>query len=129
MIFIIPIFEGSIKNMSVNVTDPKVITGIYDKNIIILRPVYGRQRYKCGFCGYDTENKKRYRRITAPSDIIMHLAIEHTIDYRIGCKIAKKRQHYLKPWKDPESLFCDTVFLEEYIKKSVARGDECKDEV
>ncbi len=37
-------------------------------------------------------------------------------------------RHYLKPWKDPESLFCDTEFLEEKMMLSLRKGKECKDE-
>ena len=33
----------------------------------------------------------------------------------------------LKPWKDPESLFCDTEFLKNLIGKEPAKGTECKD--
>lgn len=38
-----------------------------------------------------------------------------------------KRIVFLKPWKDPESLFCDTKFLEELLCKEITKGDECKD--
>lgn len=31
-------------------------------------------------------------------------------------------RHPLKPWKDPESLFCDTEFLEGLLGKRIARG-------
>lgn len=37
------------------------------------------------------------------------------------------RRHPLKPWQDPESLFCDTKFLEEYLGKAPTKGTECKD--
>jgi hypothetical protein len=40
-----------------------------------------------------------------------------------------KRRFPLKPWKDPESLFCDTVFLERLIGKEIRKGSECKDKV
>jgi len=33
----------------------------------------------------------------------------------------------MKPWKDDQSLFCDTSFLEDLIKKPVAKGKECSD--
>ncbi len=36
-------------------------------------------------------------------------------------------RHPLKPWKDPESLFCDTEFLKKLIKKTPKKGIECKD--
>lgn len=32
----------------------------------------------------------------------------------------------LKPWKDPESLFCDTKFLREFFGKEPRKGEECK---
>lgn len=32
-----------------------------------------------------------------------------------------------KPWKDPESLFCDTEFLTTLIGKEPTKGKECKD--
>ncbi len=35
--------------------------------------------------------------------------------------------HPLKPWKDPESLFCDTEFLRKITGKEPTKGDECKD--
>lgn len=33
----------------------------------------------------------------------------------------------LKPWQDPESLFCDREFLEKLVGKEIAEGDECRD--
>ena len=35
-------------------------------------------------------------------------------------------RHPLKPWKDPESLFCDTEFLTKFIGKKPTEGRECK---
>lgn len=35
----------------------------------------------------------------------------------------------VKPWEDPESLFCDTSFLNKEFGLDVRKGDECKDEV
>ena len=32
----------------------------------------------------------------------------------------------IKPWKDPESLFCDTGFLENMLGKEITKGKECK---
>jgi hypothetical protein len=32
-----------------------------------------------------------------------------------------------KPWKDPESLFCDNEFLKKLTNKDIASGDECRD--
>ncbi len=39
-----------------------------------------------------------------------------------------KPRVYLKPWQDPESLFCDTEFLEtKIVKKKIRKGEECGD--
>ena len=39
-----------------------------------------------------------------------------------------KPRIYLKPWQDPESLFCDTEFLEtEILRKKIRPGKECGD--
>jgi hypothetical protein len=38
-----------------------------------------------------------------------------------------KPRTYLKPWQDPESLFCDTKFLKQLLGKEPAKGEECKD--
>lgn len=38
------------------------------------------------------------------------------------------RRAYLKPWKDPESLFCDTEFLTQLLGKEPRKGDECRDD-
>lgn len=34
------------------------------------------------------------------------------------------RRVHLKPWRDPESLFCDTEFLEKLVCKKLVKGDE-----
>ncbi len=35
---------------------------------------------------------------------------------------------HLKPWKNPDSLFCDTEFLEtEILRKKIRKGKECTD--
>jgi hypothetical protein len=39
----------------------------------------------------------------------------------------KPKRTYLKPWQDPESLFCDTEFLKKIIGKEPAKGKECKE--
>ncbi len=38
----------------------------------------------------------------------------------------QKHRHPLKPWKDPESLFCDSEFLKKLIGKEPTKGKECK---
>ena len=39
----------------------------------------------------------------------------------------KQIKHHIKPWEDPESLFCDTEFLKQIVGKDIADGDECKE--
>lgn len=36
-----------------------------------------------------------------------------------------KIEHHIKPWRDPESLFCDGDFLESYIGKPIKNDDRC----
>lgn len=41
-----------------------------------------------------------------------------------------KPRIYLKPWQDPQSLFCDTEFLEtKILYKKIRTGEECKDKI
>lgn len=40
--------------------------------------------------------------------------------------IDKLKNASLKPWEDPESLFCDTDFLQDLIGKEISTGDECR---
>ena len=43
-------------------------------------------------------------------------------------KSKPKPRIYLKPWQDPESLFCDTEFLEtKILRKKIRTGKECGD--
>ena len=43
-------------------------------------------------------------------------------------ELKPKPRIYLKPWQDPQSLFCDTEFLEtEILHKKIRTGEECKD--
>ena len=45
-------------------------------------------------------------------------------------KSKPKPRIYLKPWQDPESLFCDTEFLEtEILRKKIRPGKECSDNI
>ncbi len=46
---------------------------------------------------------------------------------KLDITIPDKKKIYLKPWKDPESLFCSTKFLEILLNKEISKGDECKD--
>lgn len=43
-------------------------------------------------------------------------------------KRPKYRVH-IKPWKNPNSLFCDTEFLEKLTGKKILEGDECRDKI
>lgn len=36
-----------------------------------------------------------------------------------------KIKHHIKPWRDPESLFCDRDFLEEITEKSIKEDMRC----
>lgn len=56
---------------------------------------------------------------------VRHYDSKHSEEQRP--KIEIKGKHPLKPWKDPESLFCDTEFLRKIIGKEPAKGDECRD--
>lgn len=38
------------------------------------------------------------------------------------------RHGHIKPWEDPESLFCDTEFLRKITGKEPLKGDECRDD-
>lgn len=85
---------------------------------------YKRRKYVCTVCGYSTEpslgDDTRYA-------ILDHIMGEHFQLIGIEEAPLKRRPHYLKPWKDPESLFCDTKFLESLLGKEPARDLECRD--
>lgn len=50
------------------------------------------------------------------------------IAWQSRLKVKTPPHVYLKPWKDPESLFCDTEFLEtEIVRKKIRKGKECVD--
>ena len=68
----------------------------------------------CSTCGYSTKSA--------------YILNKNTIQcHNCGLVIHKSPyKTYLKPWKDPESLFCDTMFLKEFIKKDIRTGKECK---
>ena len=55
----------------------------------------------------------------------MHYDAKHYEEQRPKTEI--KRKHHLKPWKDPESLICNTAFLRTIFGKEPTKGDECKD--
>ena len=59
---------------------------------------------------------------------------KHKNEINVKSKAASKSRskgerlkHPLKPWQDPESLFCDTGFLEKFLGKKPREGKECKD--
>ncbi len=57
-------------------------------------------------------------------------AVRHYLNKHSEKQIPKaeiKRKHPLKPWKDPDSLFCDTKFLRKILRKEPTKGDECRD--
>lgn len=58
---------------------------------------------------------------------LKNISITKKEDVKPAPRIKKQRhRHPLKPWKDPESLFCDTEFLENFIGKEPTKGKECK---
>jgi hypothetical protein len=57
--------------------------------------------------------------MSTPQEVIDHIKTKHFVIYT---------PERLKPWKDPESLFCDTKFLKRIIGKEPLKGDECKDD-
>lgn len=99
--------------------------GILDGKIVARQCLKDRERYKCTLCGYDTEERARTSWVLGKQDIIFHIITVHNIDYRL---IKKHGIHPLKPWEDPESLFCDTQFLEKIIGKEPLKGNQCKDD-
>lgn len=49
---------------------------------------------------------------------------------RVDEKVKKpKYRVHIKPWKNPDSLFCDTEFLEKLTGKKLIEGDECGDKI
>jgi hypothetical protein len=52
---------------------------------------------------------------------------EYKKDNIVDENITPKHTYPLKPWRDPESLFCDTEFLNEYFNKKMRPGKECGD--
>jgi len=56
---------------------------------------------------------------------VKHYINKHEHENTGVSKIADRKRHPLKPWKDPESLFCDTEFLKDFLDKEPAKGNEC----
>ena len=73
---------------------------------------------------------KRLRtRVIYPLDaiIISIKTLQHALKTSAYLKSSKPKpiRHHLKPWKDPESLFCDREFLEK-IGISVRRCEDMR---
>lgn len=85
---------------------------------------YKRRKYVCTVCGCSTMPS-----LGSGRDVIRdHIMDEHF--QRVGViedTLIKRRPHHLKPWKDPDSLFCDTKFLEKLLGKEPAKSLECRD--
>lgn len=79
--------------------------------------------YFCLLCGLPHYKKDSLRHIeSCHIDWINAVWIEEKI-----IPIKKQRHRYpLKPWKDPQSLFCSPN-LKDIINKEPLHGDECKD--
>ena len=88
------------------------------------------ERYQCILCGFIGETPRSKEKVKN------HLITCHLIEiYLIKPKIKNeedikkpKLRQFLKPWRDPESLFCDTKFLRQYLGKEPTKGSECKDQ-
>lgn len=74
---------------------------------------------ECGICGLKTNNAFNIR---------SHIQNEHFSLVYIKMEWVVKR-HNIKPWKDPESLFCDGDFLTNDMGLSIADGDECEENI
>lgn len=70
----------------------------------------------CNICGSAKKHEE---------DAINHIRECHYKDLKKVLEIPVpiiKHKHPLKPWKDPESLFCDTEFLEKFLGKEIREG-------
>lgn len=85
--------------------------------------------YICGMCGdvidhwYGRGGVKKHL-----IDVHPEWADVHIIEINKGEDKKKKKvtRTYLKPWKNPDSLYCSTKVLEEILKKKISEGGECK---
>ena len=73
---------------------------------------------ECAICGLKTNNAFNIR---------SHIQNEHFSVIDIEMERVVKR-HNIKPWKDPESLFCGGDFLTNEMGLSIVDGDECKED-
>lgn len=84
-------------------------------NVFCLKSISG---YICKLCG---------RPFTSFVSIKKHLREEHNNCFKKEKRLKPiKHRHHLKPWKDPESLFCSPK-LKEITGKEPLKGSECKD--
>lgn len=59
---------------------------------------------------------------------LKEMRIKQTETHPSVPRISKvKNRHPLKPWQDPESLFCDTEFLKKFLGKEPLKGEECRE--
>lgn len=108
------------------------------------RPYYGDYSIRvCALCGmffYNSGHREivkhmrdHHRKIYGMPIYTKFARIIGNKMYRMGSD-GKKRfkynkpvhKHSLKPWDDPESLFCDTDFLSNLCEKEISTGDECR---
>ena len=95
-----------------------------------------RHVYVCLLCG--TSFYADYSRYPSPMNFdgfMEHIREEHK-EWELANWLYHERVKYvcrnktkpypLKPWHDPESLYCDREFLEKLLSKEIAEGNECK---
>lgn len=91
-----------------------------------------KEKSICPFCetkleGLDDIRVKKNLTLTKYS----YEQIEYAKGYCIKCQDLIFPDNYnvtdSRPWKDPESLFCDNEFLKKLTNKDIAYGDECRD--
>ena len=94
----------------------------------------GHCGYKCSVCGFIGQPEANQRTTHSQHiDISRKLVKNHIVQNHFIRIIIKRVQqktikfHHIKPWKDPESLFCDTKFLKKLLGKEPRAGNECKD--
>ena len=102
----------------------------FPSNIEVFRLVAPCDDYSnCGFCPF---NLYHIKEIEGIFDFLNEIkkSIRSTIrsikkgKHYTASKVP--RRTYLKPWKDPESLFCDREFLEKEIGLSVRKCEDVR---
>jgi hypothetical protein len=81
--------------------------------------------YLCKLCEFIGETPRSKEKVKNHL-IKYHLIKISLIQPKIKDNKKPKIRHFLKPWQDPESLFCDTKFLQQFLGKEPAKGNECK---